>query len=98
MIKFKDLGIVNESIEFTEEKISIMDLVNCKIVVHGFKPVSTDNGNKYLLRIESDGQFRVVFTAASRIIAVLNHPNVKFPFEAVVQSFKVGSKRGFMFS
>lgn len=99
MIKFKELGIDNESTDFTEEKISILDLVNRKIVVHGYKAdVNTKNGNRYLLRVEVDGQFRVVFTGSSRIISVLNHSNVRFPFEAVIESFKAGTKRGYMFS
>jgi len=99
MKKFKDLGIKNESTDFTEEKISIMNLVNRPIIVHGFKAdVHTENGTKHLMRIGIDGQFKVVFTGSSRIIAALNHPEISFPFETVIQMITIGQKRAYMFS
>lgn len=99
MKNFKDFGFEVENADFTEEKISIADTVNKEIIVLGFKGnVKTVNGSRHLMRIEIDGSKKVVFTGSTRIINMLEHPDIKFPFKTTILSFKSGTKRGYMFS
>lgn len=98
-MKFSDLGINIERDNFTDPKVSINDILNVPVLVLGFKKdVPTSNGLRYLVRIQIDNQFRVFFTAASQLITVLNHENVKFPFQTTIKSYKVGDKRGYEFT
>ena len=99
MVNFSDLGIKDESSSFLEEKVSINDVVNSEIIVHDFKAnVPTQNGNRHLIKIEIDSQKRVIFTGSHRIIDALESKKIKFPFKTVIKTFKVGTKRAFMFT
>lgn len=99
MKDFKDFGFKPVDTDFTEEKISIADVVNKEITVLGFKPdVNTINGSRHLMRIEFEGAKKVMFTGSRRIISILDHPEITFPFITTIASFKAGSKRGYMFT
>jgi len=98
-MRFSDLGITIERDNYTDPKVSINDLLNVNIKVLGFKPnVNTANGKRHLVRIETDGQTRVFFTASTHIMQVLEHEKIRFPFETVIKSYKIGDKRGYEFS
>ncbi len=96
---FSELNITIERSNYTDPKVSINDILNVPILILSFKKdVPTSNGLRHLVRISIDNQFRVFFTAASQLVTVLNHDNVKFPFETVIKSYKVGDKRGYEFT
>ncbi len=99
MVSFSDLGINQEPESFMDEKISINDIVNVPIVVHGFKPnVETVNGQRHVVQIEFNNMRRIFFTSSRNLISALESPKISFPFSTVIRSKHYGSKRGFEFS
>lgn len=99
MISFSDLGIDLKDEGFTEEKISINDIVNVEIEVIEYKrEVETRNGNRYVVRINHEGRKRIFFTQSKRIIAALENEKIKFPFKTIIKTYKAGEKRGYMFT
>jgi hypothetical protein len=99
MISFAELGIKLQDESFTEEKVSINDIVNVEIEVLEFKrEVETKNGHRYVVRIRYEGRVRIFFTQSKRIIAALENDKIKFPFKSIIKTFKVGDKRGYMFT
>ena len=67
MISFAELGIEIEPDGFTEEKISINDIVNISISVIDFRrDVATKNGERYVVRISHDNRPRIFFTQSKR--------------------------------
>lgn len=98
MISFAELGIDFKD-EFTEEKISINDIVNVEIEVIDFRrEVETRNGPRYVVKINIEGRTRIFFTQSKRIIAALESEKIKFPFRTIIKTFKAGDKRGYMFT
>ncbi len=92
MISFAELGIEIEPDGFTEEKISINDIVNISISVIDFRrDVAT-------VRISHDNRPRIFFTQSKRIIAALENEKMKFPFSTTIKTYKAGEKRGYMFT
>jgi hypothetical protein len=99
MILFSDLGIELKDEGFTEEKISINDIVNVEIEVLNFKrEVETRNGHRYVVQITYEGRQRIFFTLSKRIVAALESERIKFPFRTIIKTYKVGDKRGYMFT
>jgi len=99
MISFSDFGIELPQDDYTEDKISINDVVNSELVVLGFKPnIHTKNGDRHLVRIEVNEKVRVMFTGGRRIIEVLENPKVKFPFTTIIKTQKIGDKRAYFFT
>jgi hypothetical protein len=99
MISFAELGIDIKNEGFTEEKISINDIINVEIEVTDFKrDVETKNGNRCVVQINYEGKPRIFFTQSKRIIAALENERIRFPFKAIIKTYKAGEKRGFMFT
>ncbi|MCW0484081.1 hypothetical protein [Gaoshiqia sediminis] len=99
MISFADLGIEIEPEGYTEEKISINDIVNVEIEVIDFRrDVATKNGERYVVRINYESRARIFFTQSKRIIAALENEKIKFPFRTTIKTYKAGEKRGYMFT
>lgn len=99
MIPFSQLGIEIQEEGFTEEKISINDIVNVDIEVLEFRrDVATRNGDRYVVRIKCEGRLRIFFTQSKRIIAALESEKIQFPFRTIIKTYKAGEKRGYMFT
>lgn len=99
MISFRDLGIEIKEEGYTEEKISINDIVNMEIEVIDFKAgVTTRNGQRCVVRILYEGQRRIFFTQSKKIIAALSNEKIRFPFLTTIKTYKAGDKRGYMFT
>jgi len=99
MISFANLGIEIKEEGFSEEKISINDIVNVDIEVLEFKrDVATKNGDRYVVRIKCEGRTRIFFTQSKRIIAALENEKMQFPFRTIIKTYKAGEKRGYMFT
>ncbi len=87
MKSFKDLGITVETKAFTGEKISVDKIINCEIIVHGYKVEKSkiNTRNCLHIQIEYKSEMRLVFTGSIVLEEQLKQvPSSGFPFKTTI--------------
>lgn len=66
---------------------SIDDVLNKPIIVTGFGTVSTENGERTLVRfVWQEGESETAFfTSSKRLLGVLTNPKIVFPFATIIK-------------
>lgn len=92
MTSFSEMNISSENNHFVGNKVSILDILNETIEVHGYKivksklPADKGSGRCLHLQIARDSIKHVVFSGSENLMSQIERvPKDKFPFTVTIR-------------